>query len=428
LVEDQDLETARRIARLLAMDVEVGRAVRLPDALRGSPDGEIRLVARGGQLQIRLHLDERPRSREISRRLAACLELVLSNEEAEGRKPAEPSEKTGEESPLQRLEKLQRGPPSPKALYDMIDLTVPLEAGPAPLADVYRRIDGTLRTFVRQARGPEGVVAVLRRLARLRGAGRAKARALAAWDKDYRQKLVGAARDIEPGIDREALPEQGVFRLELSQDRVLLQRSFFDGDNLLHFHVLLETDGSGLNGLWAAPEAGIPAGGKLSAAGTIVFFEKDDGCGGLRLYGDGGELRYEGCSARLLGDAIVEEKEALVDTNAPAAGKAELPLYYRRAQIDPGGPAVFESPLESGLRLFKEGRYAEAAFAFEKAAEAIDPVAPYDEVDLRYNRARCLEEQGKVREALALFRSIGDATYQPLVEERLGIVEGAARR
>ena len=65
--------------------------------------------------------------------------------------------------------------------------------------------------------------------------------------------------------------------------------------------------------------------------------------------------------------------------------------------------------------------------AFEAAMSTIDPDAPYDATDLVYNRARALEEIGQRQEALALYRSIGDAAYQPLVDEGAGRIEGAPR-
>jgi hypothetical protein len=86
-----------------------------------------------------------------------------------------------------------------------------------------------------------------------------------------------------------------------------------------------------------------------------------------------------------------------------------------------------ETALERGLRLFGQSRYAAAAKAFEEATNTIDPVAPYDEVDLRYNQARCLEAQGKVREALLLFETIGDVAYQELVDERIRVLSSGGR-
>ena len=61
--------------------------------------------------------------------------------------------------------------------------------------------------------------------------------------------------------------------------------------------------------------------------------------------------------------------------------------------------------------------------AFEAAAKQIDPVAPYDESDLVYDRARAVEELGKRQDALALFRSLADVSYQGLVDERASRIE-----
>ena len=58
----------------------------------------------------------------------------------------------------------------------------------------------------------------------------------------------------------------------------------------------------------------------------------------------------------------------------------------------------------------------------------MDPFSPYDEVDLRYNQARCLQEMGKVPEALALFETIGDVSYLSLVDEQIKVLEVGGRR
>jgi tetratricopeptide (TPR) repeat protein len=120
---------------------------------------------------------------------------------------------------------------------------------------------------------------------------------------------------------------------------------------------------------------------------------------------------------------IVEERPALVDALGDVAG----PVYYRRGRVENGALVAGESALERGLRLFEQGEYEAASEAFDEAAREIDPVAPYDEVDLRYNQARCLEARGKVREALALFETIGDVTYQDVVDERIHVLSSGGR-
>jgi tetratricopeptide (TPR) repeat protein len=120
---------------------------------------------------------------------------------------------------------------------------------------------------------------------------------------------------------------------------------------------------------------------------------------------------------------VVEVKEVLVDT----LDDVHAPLFYRRGTFENGELRSPESNIEKGLRLFQRGQYAAAASAFEEASAEVDPFAPYDEVDLRYNRARCLQEMGKVPEALALFEGIGDAAYQPLVDEQIKVLEAGGR-
>jgi tetratricopeptide (TPR) repeat protein len=84
--------------------------------------------------------------------------------------------------------------------------------------------------------------------------------------------------------------------------------------------------------------------------------------------------------------------------------------------------------LERAIRLFREGGYQQALSAFEEASRQIDPVAPYDTTDLRYNIARCYQELGQGPKALELMETIGDAAYQTVVDERIGELEVATRR
>ncbi|HJS73492.1 MAG TPA: hypothetical protein VJ921_04335, partial [Vicinamibacteria bacterium] len=107
-------------------------------------------------------------------------------------------------------------------------------------------------------------------------------------------------------------------------------------------------------------------------------------------------------------------RNAIVD---PPPTRDAGPRFHRPA----GGDE--EKALERGLRLFREGDFASALQAFEQAEKEIDPVAPYDRSDIEYNRARALQEQGKRREALALFRSLGDVSYQGLVDEKARAIE-----
>jgi tetratricopeptide (TPR) repeat protein len=135
-------------------------------------------------------------------------------------------------------------------------------------------------------------------------------------------------------------------------------------------------------------------------------------------------VRVEGCPATVSNGEVVEVKKALVDSSEDE----DLPHFYRRGTFESGKLLAPESSLEKGLRLFERGQFPAAASAFEEAASEVDPLSSYDEVDLRYNRARCLQELGKVREALALFESIGDVVYLSLVDEQIESLESGGRR
>jgi len=124
---------------------------------------------------------------------------------------------------------------------------------------------------------------------------------------------------------------------------------------------------------------------------------------------------------------IVESIDVLVD----AAPLAEAPRFYRRGQIDPSNPSGLAAPetaLEQGIRLFREGNYQDALSMFEQASLEIDPVAPYDETDLRYNIARCYQELGQGPRGLQIMETVGDAAYQDLVDERIEELAVATRR
>jgi tetratricopeptide (TPR) repeat protein len=267
-------------------------------------------------------------------------------------------------------------------------------------------------------------------LSGLRGAGAAKSRFLTALDRDYGQKLLSAVKDLEQGISLQAPAGQGIFDLavsgaEESSDgrRIFLRRSFPGDGSLVNYVFVLKSTSGGLDVTWVAPDTRKPLGIRTSSQGPVFLFEDSEGCRGLALLGDGGPV-YEGCPAGLLGMDIVEEHPAIVDAVAGGDG----PVFYRRGRIENGGLAAEETSLERALRLFEEGQYEAAAKAFEEATREIDPVAPYDEVDIRYNQARCLEAQGKIREALILFESIGDVAYQALVDERIHVLSSGGPR
>jgi tetratricopeptide (TPR) repeat protein len=252
----------------------------------------------------------------------------------------------------------------------------------------------------------------------LRGAGAAKTRVLTGLDEGFEQTMLEAVQRVEPSIERQAPAGQGVFQVAVSDSEIFLQRAFPVETSLQSFNFILRRTAGGLDVSWVDTETKTPLGIEHMSRGAVFFFEDPSGCRGVKLIGMEG-VSYEGCPARLLNGEIMEERPVLVD---PLEGDA-VPHYYRRERT----AEAEETSLERGLRLFEQDQYTAAAKAFEEAAEAIDPVAPYDEVDLRYNRARCLEAQGKVLEALLLFETIGDVSYQESVDERIRSLSAGGR-
>ena len=413
LVDELDLENARRIVRLLAMPIEVGRADRLPAGIKPAADGEIVIVARRGLMQVRIPLDEAASSREIAEQVAAASRLLGEQEPS-----TEPSASPG----------LGQGAGGRNALVTLIDRAVALEAGPVPIPNVYERIDRDVRRLLRDTTS-EDAMEVLGELARLRGAGAAKARALLAVDRTLPETLLAAVKEIAPDVVRQARPNEGAFYLSLSgpsaRRRILLQRTFLEGGSLRHFDLIVGLNAGGASPVWVGPEPDRPSGTQLVSTGAVFFFAKDT-CRGLRLVAEQ-DLTYEGCPAHMEEGEVVEAVDVLVDSAPPD----EAPRFYRRGQINPSDsfePAQRETALEQGIRLFREGSYQDALSKFEQASQEIDPVAPYDETDLRYNIARCYQELGQGPRALQIMETVGDAAYQDLVDERIDELAVATRR
>ncbi len=410
-VEERDLASVRRIVRLLSLRVEVGRADRLPAGIEPADDGEIWIVSRRGLMQIRIPLAGDPPGSRIREQVTAVLQLL-----------GPPAEKeTG--TTTRRTSRVE------KSFSTLVDEAAALEAGPVPIPDRYRQIDLALRKILRDATNETQVLNALMELAQLRGAGAAKSRAFLALDRELPKVLLAAVKEIAPEIDVQATPEQGVFYLHLTdsggQQTILLQRTFFGRLLPQNFDFILRFEGGKPSVVWVGSEPDEPQGTRAISAGAVYFFAGED-CQGLRLVdlgGKGGPL-YKGCPARLEGEDIVEVREVLLDE--VLSGQA--PLFYRRGKIEGSELIAPESPLERGKRLFEEGSYRQALSAFQLASKNIDPIAPYDEVDLRYNIARCYEALGQRPRALELMESIGDAAYESLVDEKIGELEVATRR
>ncbi len=409
-VDELDLENARRIVRLLGMPIEVGRVDRLPAGIEPAVDGEIVIVARRGLMQVRIPLDEAASSRSIAEQVAAGSRLLGQQEPS-----TEPSASPG----------LGQGNGGRNALVTLFDRAVALEAGPVPIPNVYERVDRDVRSLLRDATS-EDAMEVLGELARLRGAGAAKARALLAVDRTLPETLLATVKKIAPDVVRQARPDEGAFYVSLSAPsasrRILLQRTFLEGGSLRHFDLIVDLDARGASPVWVGPETDRPSGTQLVSTGAVFFFAKDT-CRGLRLVAER-ELIYEGCPAHMEEGEVVEAVDVLVDPAPPA----EAPWFYRRGEINSSELATPETALEQGIRLFREGSYQGARSMFEQASQEIDPVAPYDETDLRYNIARCYQELGQGPRALQIMETVGDAAYQDLVDERIDELAVATRR
>src|SRR3989304_4339767 len=272
-VEERDLVTARRIVRLLGMTIEVGRVDRMPEGIAPAAQGEILMGARRGILQVRIPLGSGLSSNQIRDRVAAVLGLL------EPREPAPTSS-----SPV-RMERSEGGG---KALVTRVDQAVALEAGPVPIPDVYDQIDREVRSLLQESGASAAALEVLGELARLRGAGAAKARAFLALDQALPQPRPAAVKGIAPEVERQAGTDEGFYYLTVSDPsaskRILLQRSFLDGSSLSHFDLIVDLQQGQSSVFWVGQPPEEPA-GTQAVATAAVFFHESESCRGLRLIG-----------------------------------------------------------------------------------------------------------------------------------------------
>ncbi|MGH9334886.1 MAG: hypothetical protein ACRD21_14195, partial [Vicinamibacteria bacterium] len=407
-VLERELDTARTIARLLAMPVRVGRKDALPASLTYAESGEIRVVARGGLTSIRIPMTDSLASLEIRRRMEAILAFLAE--------PGLPTEARPEDA-SRKLVTLARGDFEERTLLAWIDTIEKLEVGPAPLGELYSELTRLAQRVVPDGSPREEVFQRLEALSRLRGANVAKTRLLGLASDRIGEKLLEHAKSLDPSIRRTPSGEEGVFHLAVSGTRrIYLQRSFASETGLRPFDFVLEDDGGSLQILWGEAQEKTPLGVESVAEGAAFFFACEaelELCRGARLVVDG-QKAFEGERVAVIGGRLVALENALVDE---PHDRDNAPVFYRPVV---GGE---EKALQRGLRLFGAGDYAGAGTAFAQAEKEIDPVAPYDASDLAYNRARAMEGEGKRGEALALFRSLGDVSYQSLVDERARLIE-----
>ena len=401
-VPESDLPVARRIARLLSMPVRVARKDFLPESTGVLEAGEIRIVARGGMTQIRIPMGPGMASAEIRPRVAASLAFVDE--------PGLPTEARPEDASV-RIVSLSKEPDERRGFSGWIETIEKLEAGPAPLDSLYSDLNRVAQRIVPTDR--EDTFELLKSLSRLKGSHAAKNRFLGLAGERVGEKLLETAKSLDASVRRTPGSEEGILFLAVAGERVFLQRSFHADEGLRDFDFVLEDDSGSLAVLWGAPQENEPLGVEAVRDGAAFFFDCAENCPGARLWAEGG-VAFEGGPAVVVDSELIELRSAIVDA-PPKLGTG--PLFHRNTA------GVDETALERGLRLFGEKDFAKALLAFTEAEKEIDPVAPYDASDLAYNRARALQEQGKRREALALFRSLGDVSYQSLVDEKARLIE-----
>jgi tetratricopeptide (TPR) repeat protein len=367
----------------------------VPASAGALPAGEIRVVARGGMTQIRIPMESGPASAEIRARVQSILAFLDA--------PGLPTEERPELASVPVVS-LSRETDERRAFTEWVSTLEKLEKGPAPLDPLYEEINRLAQRVVPSGR--EETIAFLTTLARLEGAHAAKSHFLGLlWDR-VGERLLETAQALDPSIRRTPAGAEGAFFLAVNGSRVLIQRSFAAGAELRHVDFVLEDESGSPAIRFAAREENEPRGVAALENGAAFFFDS-----GARLW-ESGQVVFEGGPVAVVGGELVELRSAIVDRP-----KADGPLFFDRAGSGE------DTALERGLRLFEQGDFGGALLAFGEAEKAIDPAAPYDASDLTYDRARALQEQGKRQEALALFRSIGDVTYQALVDEKARLIE-----
>lgn len=420
-VREGDLPGARRIVRLLGVPVGVGRKEGLSSSLGLLADGELRFVARSGMTQIRLPTAGMSSS-EIRRRVEAVIAFLSE--------PGLPREDRPEQA-SEPLVSLRKGTDDIGLVREWIDAISKLEAGPAPLGDLYLELNRRVQRIAAKGGDRALGLELLDAMSRLSGANAAKSRALGLVGETLGEDLLNQAKKIDGAVRSTPSGESGSLRVVLSGEdsrprRLYLQRSFDASNGTRFFDFALEDDGTGFSVRWAAEEERAPLGIAPTMRGAAFFRAcagagagagRDGvGCRAARLVESSGEwsTRFEGEPVVFRDGKLFESRNALVDdVDPPGSG----PRFYREAASDEKGA------LELGIDLFRAADFAGATSAFEKAAKAIDPIAPYDESDLAYDRARAQEELGRRREALMLFRSLADVSYQGLVDGRASLIE-----
>ncbi len=397
-VEDGDLPLTTRVAELAGAGffepepqaasarariagrpiAHVVRRATLPPSLREEAAGTVRLAARSGYLVLRAPLDEEP----LRRTLQPVFRLLDDPPFPGGAEPLAPP--AGDAGAL-------------------IDAIGAFESLGHPTEVLEERLAAAVRGVLREARDPHGRAAeLLERASRIRKGSLARRRLLGTLAPRVGDRLLAAARAMDPGILR-AAPD-GMLLVAVASGRIGLQRQYERQDGsvvLLHATMVpgepviaLEVVAGAAGGVGAYP------GGFQFAHGACVSWGPATGPLEAR------------CPASRRHGAVVVRAGQLVDSPLVAKTGIEEPFLWRRVDGESDDEAT--ESLLAGLAAFARSRFEDAAARF--ASVRPGPGSPVDDAALRYNLATTRAVLGDREGALGLLEGIGDSTFTPLVE------------
>ncbi len=394
-VEDPDLPLAARIAELAGAGffepepqsasarARIGgrpiahlvRRATLPPRLERDA-GSIRIAARSGYLVLRAPLDDDEPPR---RALQSVFRLLDDPPFPGGTEPlASPAD-------------------TPEALIDAIGA---FEALGHPTRAFEERLAAAVGRSLPEARAAE----LLEHASRLRGGALARRRLLEALAPRVGDRLLEAARALDPEILRAA--PGGAFAAAVAGDVLGLQVAYErqDGSRAL-LHAAL-TPGTSPAALQIA--SGTAGGVGVHAPGGFQFSHDD-----CVSWGPASGPLTTHCPASRRDGGVVARVGQL-------AGEPGRPPFLWR-WVD-GGPEADDTDgaterLLAGLDAFARSEYETAAAMFESAIPG--PGSPVDDAARRYNLAATQALLGDREGARARLEAIGDATFAPLVERAI---------
>ncbi len=268
----------------------------------------------------------------------------------------------------------------------LIRAIAPLEALGNPVGALEERLAEAVRRELRTGGDP---MALLERASAIRAGDLARRRLLSARFPRIGDRLLEAAQGLDPTILRASA--SGLLRTAVGDGSVGLQRAYEREDgSVVLLHATVGADGAA-QALEVVPG---PAGGVVRAEDGFRFAH-----GACVSWGE------TACPAQLRGSAVVVRLSQLVT-------EGDAPMIQRR--VDGGSEDEAVAALLRGLDAFAEGRWEDAARAFEAAVPG--PGSPVEEAARRYNLATTLARLGDRDAALGMLEEIGDATFHPLVE------------